>query len=148
MKSITDHASRIRLQECSKLALHWKNGSDVQFADMTSYSSFFDIAVFLLSGFGTGPSFMAISLLGMALWQFLFITEWPKIWKSEILLSEFCPISGDRGELGIPKFGRMFLMTSYWMLQNCRVTAFTVSELIRENQQGSKNTPPSPDYIH
>ena len=104
---------------------------------------FFDVAVFLLSGLVTGPRFMAISLLGMELWQFSFITDWPKIWKSEIPLSEFCPISGDRGELGIPNFGRMFLMTSYRMLQNCRVTAFTVSELKRENQQGSKNTPPS-----
>ena len=27
---------------------------------------------------------------------------------------------------------------SYWMLQNARVTAFTVSELLRENQQGGK----------
>ena len=102
---------------------------------------FFDVAVFLLSGLVTGPSFMAMSLLGMELRQFSFIADWPKIWKSEIPLSEFCPISGDRGELRIPNFGRMFLMASYRMLQNCRVTAFTVSELIRENQQGSKNTP-------
>ena len=29
----------------------------------------------------------------------------------------------------------MFLMKSYSMLQNSRVTAFTVSELLRENQQ-------------
>ena len=28
------------------------------------------------------------------------------------------------------------------MLQNTRVTAFTVSELLRENQQGEKITPP------
>ena len=106
---------------------------------------FFVVAVFLLSGLVTGPSFMAISLLGMELWQFSFITDLPKIWKSEIPLSEFCPISGDCGELGIPNFGRIFLMTSYRMLQNYRVTAFTVSELIRENKQGSKNTSPNPD---
>ena len=30
------------------------------------------------------------------------------------------------------------------MLQNAKVTAFTVSELIRENQQGDKITPLSP----
>ena len=106
---------------------------------------FFDVAVFLLSGLVTGPSFMAISLLGMELWQFSFITDLPKIWKSEIPLSEFCPISGDCEELGIPNFGRIFLMTSYQMLQNYSVTAFTVSELIRENKQGSKNISPNPD---
>ena len=30
------------------------------------------------------------------------------------------------------------------MLQNARVAAITVSELLRENQQGSKITPPQP----
>ena len=32
----------------------------------------------------------------------------------------------------------MFLMKCYGMLQNVRVTPFTVSELLRENQQGDK----------
>ena len=30
----------------------------------------------------------------------------------------------------------MFLIKYYWVLQNARVTAFTVSELLRENQEG------------
>ena len=30
------------------------------------------------------------------------------------------------------------------MLQNARVTAFTLRELLRENQEGGKITPPSP----
>ena len=43
----------------------------------------------------------------------------------------------------------MFLMKSYGMLQNSRVTAFTVSDLLRENQQdggegGVKLPPPPP----
>ena len=43
-----------------------------------------------------------------------------------------------------------YLMKSYFILRNCRFTAFTVSELLKENQQGGggggdKNTPhPSP----
>ena len=50
------------------------------------------------------------------------------------------------GKLGIPNLARMFLMKSYSMLQNSRVTAFTVSKLLRENQQdggwgGDKITP-------
>ena len=38
----------------------------------------------------------------------------------------------------------MFLIKCYWILQNARVTAFTVSKLLREHQQGGKITlPPS-----
>ena len=33
------------------------------------------------------------------------------------------------------------------MLQNTRVTVFTISELLRENQQGLKSPPPSPPKI-
>ena len=62
-----------------------------------------------------------------------------------MLPSEFCPISGDWGELWIPNLPRMSL-ECYWMLQNSRVTAFTVFELLRENQLrggrgGGKITP-------
>ena len=60
-------------------------------------------------------------------------------------LFEFCPKSGDWGKLGIPNLARMCLIKCYWMLQNVRVTAFTVSELLRENQQREENlSPPLP----
>ena len=78
---------------------------------------------------------MSISSLVLELWQFSFIRDWPEIRKSEIPPSEFCPISGDWGELWIPNLAQMSLIKCYWMLQNARVTAFTVSELLRENQQ-------------
>ena len=37
----------------------------------------------------------------------------------------------------------------YWILQNARVTAFTVSELLRESQKGGggKITPPAPPRL-
>ena len=39
----------------------------------------------------------------------------------------------------------VFLAQRYfWMLQNTSITAFTVSELLRENQQGVKLPPPPP----
>ena len=107
-----------------------------QFLDMTSSSNFLTFFLFLLSSLDTSPSFMLISSLVPELWQFSFIRDWPEIWKLEIPLSEFYPISGDRGKLKIPNLARMSLTKCYWMLQNCRVTAFTVSELLRENQQG------------
>ena len=40
------------------------------------------------------------------------------------------------------KFGTNVLLNRYSMLQNAKVTAFTVSELLKENQQGGINYPP------
>ena len=58
---------------------------------------------------------------------------WPEIRKSEISLSEVCPIFEDCGELELPNLAHMSLIKCYWMLQNARTTAFTISELLREN---------------
>ena len=93
----------------------------------------FDAALFPLSGLVTGSSFMSISSLVLELWQFPFIRDWPEIQKSEIPPSEFCQISGDWVELGISNMARASLIKYHWMLQNVRVTAFTVSELLRKN---------------
>ena len=66
----------------------------------------------------------------------------------EIPPSEFCPISRDWGELWIPYLARMSQIKFYGTLQNSRFTAFTVSELLRENQWGGdKLTPPLPTQI-
>ena len=61
----------------------------------------------------------------LELLQFSFITDSPEIQKSEIPLFEFCPISGDWVELGIPNFARMLVIKSYRVLQTSGVTAFT-----------------------
>ena len=122
-----------------------------QFADMTSSWNFFDVVLFLLSSLVSGPSSMAVSSLVLELWQFSFIRDWPEIQKLKILPSDFCPISGDWNELGIPNLARMSLIKFYWMLQYARVAAFTVPELFRENQQGrgrgGKITPPPSPQI-
>ena len=60
--------------------------------------------------------------------------------------SEFCPISGGWGKLGVPNLTGMFLINSYLMLENARFTAFTVSQLLRENQQGVKIPLTHPDF--
>ena len=79
---------------------------------------------------------MLISLLVLELTIF-FMGDWSaEIRKSEIPRSEFCPISEDWDKLAMPNLLRMSLMKFYWMLQNARVIAFTVSELLRENKQG------------
>ena len=138
----------IRLLDCSKLAVIYKNSNDVTIFRNDVIVNFFDIFLFLLSSLVTGPSFMSIWSLVLELWQFLFIRDWPEIRKSEILPSEFCLISGDWGNQGIPNLARTSLITFYWMLRNATITAVTVSELLRENQQEGKFTsPPPPNQI-
>ena len=127
---------RIRLPDYSKLAVNWKNKNDVTIFWHDVIVKFFDVVFLFLSSLGTGPNFIPMSSLVLELWQFLFIRDWPEIRKSEIPPSEFCPISGDWGELWIPNLAQMSLIKCYWMLQNARVTAFTISELLRENQLG------------
>ena len=109
---------------------------------MTSLSKFFDGILFLLPSFVTGPSFMYISSLVLQLWQF-FYKRLTEIRKSVIPPYGFCPISGDWDQLGIANLARMSLLKCYWMLQNARVTAFTLSELLRKNQQRLKLPPAS-----
>ena len=119
-----------------------------QFSDMKSTSNFFDVVLFLLSSLVTGPSFMSISSLVLELWQFFFIRDWPEIRKSETLPSEFCSKSEDWGKLWIPNLAQMSLIECYWMLQNFRVTTFTVFELLKENQlKGRSKITPAP-FLH
>ena len=100
--------------------------------------NFFDFVLFPLSSLITDPSFMSISSPVLELWQFSFIKDWPVFQKSEVPSCEVCPIFGDWGKLGIPNLARMSIIKYYWMLQNARVTAFTVFLLLRKNQQGVK----------
>ena len=139
------YASGIRLPDCSKLAVNWKNDNDVTIFEMKSSSNFFDFVSFLLSSLVTDPSFMSISSLVLELWQFLFIRDSPEIRKSEKLSPDFCPISGDWGEWRIPNLAGTSLIKCYWILQNAKVTAFTVSELLTEKEQGVKLRPLQPD---
>ena len=101
----------------------------LQSLDMTSPLNFFDDFVFLLWILVTGLSFMSISWLVLELWQFLFTKDWPEIQKSGILMSDFCLISRDRNKLDIPNLKPMSLIECYWMLQNLRVIAFSISDL-------------------
>ena len=89
-----------------------------------------------------------MSMLSLALeLENFFIKVWPEIEKFELPPSEFCPISGDWGKLEIANLAQISLMKCHWMLQNASVTAFSVSELLKENQQGEGElTPPPPPH--
>ena len=141
--TITDSVSRTRPLDCSKLTKNPENNNDVTISEMTLSSKMFDANFFLLSSLVTGPRFMSISSLVLELWQFFFIRDWPEIRILEIPPSEFCPISGDCGELWISNLARMFLIECYWMLKSSRVTAFIAFELLREKQlEGGQKYPP------
>ena len=97
-----------------------------QSADMTSLSNFANVVLFLFSILVTGPSFMSISLLVLKLRQFSLIRDWQEIRKSEIPLSEFCLISGDWSQLGIPNLAQIPLIKCYWMLQSCKMPGLPI----------------------
>ena len=130
--SFKDHASGIQIPVCVKLAFNRKDDKGITICWHGVIVNFF-VTRFLLSRLVTGPSFMSISLQFLELWQIFSIKDWPEILKSEIPPSEFFPISGDCADLGIPNFAQMSQMKCYWMLQEARVTGFTVFELSREN---------------
>ena len=137
--------SRLRLLDCSKLTINWKNENDVTVCWHDVIVYFFDVVLLLLSSLVTGPSFMSISPQLLELWQFSFVRDWSEIRKSEIPPSEFCPISGDWGKLGTSNLAQMSRMKCFWMQQNAWYTAFTVSESLSVNQQrGTGGLSPSP----
>ena len=124
-----------------RMAAHWPKWKLImtsRFVDIASTSDLFDLAYFILSNRVTGPGFLSISLLILQLWQLLFITYWQEIQKSETNPSQLCAIFRDWGELWIPNLAGLSLLQSYWMLKNVGVTAFTVSQLLVENQQGGR----------
>ena len=133
--SFTDYVCGIRLPDCSKLDVNWKNSSDVTICWYHVIANFFEVLLFLFSSLVSGTNFMSLLSLVLELWQFLFIRDSQEILKSEIPPPDFCPIYGDWGKLRTLNVARTSLIKCYWMLQNSRVTAFTVFELLRENQQ-------------
>ena len=95
------------LRTAPNWAEFWKMTMTSQFSDMLSKSIFFDVVLFLFSSLVTGRNFMSISSWVLELWQLSFIRDWPEIRKSEIPPFQFCPISGDWGELWVSNLARM-----------------------------------------
>ena len=137
--------SGIRSLDCFKLAKNPENDNDVTIFRHDLNVKFCWRCFVSIVKFSYSPSFMSIPSLVLKLWQFSFIRDWPEIQKSEIPPSELCPIYGDWSELWIPNLAWMSLIECYWMLQNSRVTAFTIFELLREIRLGvGVKLPPYP----
>ena len=126
-----------------QMGTNWKNGNDVTifWHDMTS-SNFWCCFVSFVK-FSYWSKFHVNIITGSeVLTNFFYkgLTRNPEI---GILSSEFCPISGHWGELGIPNLVQMSPIKCYWMLENVKVTAFTIW-VIMGKPTGGKITP-SPD---
>ena len=109
MKSFTDHALRIGLPDCLKLAINQKNCNDATIFWYEIIVKFLWYRRSFWSSVVTGPNFISISLLVLELWQLSFTGNWPEIWKMEISPPEFCQISGERDQLRLPYLAGMSL---------------------------------------
>ena len=137
----TDYASGIQLPYHSELAINWKNDNDATIFCHDVIVIFWCSFVSLVKcSYRSKFHFNIITGSGVITFNFQFswMSSKSRNRKLEIPQFGFCSISGDWGELGIPDLGKMSLRKCYWMLQNARATAFTVSEVLRENQQGVK----------
>ena len=145
-KTFADSVSGIRPLDCSKLAKNSENVNEVtifrhdvivnffwRFVSLLKFSYWSKIHVNIINGSETMTIFFFKGLTrnldigNTPVWVLSNIWRW--------------------GELWIANLARMSLIECYWMLQNSRVTAFTVFELLRENQLGGKITPLPPTQI-
>ena len=69
----------------------------------------------------------------MTIFLYIVFTRDPETGNTPVWV---CPISGEWVELEISHLAQISLMKCYWILQNARVIAFTIFELLREMQLG------------
>ena len=128
--SFTDYGSGMRYPEIRKMTM------TSQFADMTLSSNFFwrcfDSLVKFSCCFKLHVNIIAGSGV-MTIFFYKRLNRNPEIRNTPVWVS---PIIWKPGELGIPNLARMFLIKCSYMMQNAKVTAFTVIAILRENLQG------------
>ena len=130
-----------RLPDCSKLAINWKKDNDVTifrhdvtvsffwhcFISLMKFSYWSKCHINIITGSGVMTIFIYKGLTRKLEIGNTPVWVLPNIWRL--------------GKVGYIKVSTNLLIKCGWMLQNARVTAFTVSELLRENKQGNKITP-------
>ena len=94
------------LPDCSKLAINQKKDSDITIFGHDVIIKFFDDVLLLLLLLQVSFQYHHQFWI-MTIFFYKRLTRNPK---SEISPSEFCPISSDWNEVGIPNLARMSLM--------------------------------------
>ena len=97
--------SGIRPPDCSKNGKNPKNDNDVKIFQHDVNVKFFRSCFVFLVKFSYWSKFHVNIITGSGVMTVSFIRDWPKIWKSEIPPSGFCPISGDWGGVRDTKCG-------------------------------------------
>ena len=122
----------------------------LQFVNMTS-SNFFDIVLSLVKFSYWSKFYLNIVTSSgvMTIYFYKGLTRNPEIRNTPVWVlpntGDWGELGGDWGKLGIPNLAQMSLIKLYWMPENVRDTAFTVSELLMENQlEGMVKIAPSP----
>ena len=125
--TFADSVSGIRPPDCSKLPRSPKNDNNATIFWHDLIVKFFWRCFVSLVKFSYWSKFHLSIIIGSGIVTIFF-------YKGLTRNPEFWPISGNWGELWIPNLAQISLIECYWMLQNTRVTAFTVFVLLRENQ--------------
>ena len=126
--------SEIRAPGCSKLDKNPKNDNDFRIFRHDVNVKFFWRFFVSLDNFSYWSTFHVNIITGSGIMTIFFykeLTRNPEIGNNPVwVLPNFWRL----GQVMSTKFGTMSLIECYWMLQNSRVAAFTVFDLLRENQ--------------
>ena len=128
------YVSGIRLAICSKFPISQKNDYNTTIGQHDVIFNFWRCFVSFVN-FSYCSKFYSNIITDSGVTVIFFykgLTRDSEIGKNP---SEFCSIYGDWGKLQIPSLVRISLIKCYWILQISRVIAFTVSEILRENQE-------------
>ena len=129
----------IPLESSFRIAQNWPKFGKIimtsEFSDITPSSNFLSRCFVFLVKFSYWSKFHVSFITDSGVMTIFLYKRYTPL---EIRSSEFCSISGDWGKLGILNLPWIFLIKFYWMLQNARVTAFIIFELLRENQPPSQ----------
>ena len=109
-----------------------------QLPKMTSSLDFFSRCRVPLVKFSWWSKFHIVIITNsgvMTIFVYKGLTRNPEIRNTQ---SEFCPIFGDWGKLERLNLAQKSRIKCFWMNQNPRVTAFTISELLRENHKAGR----------
>ena len=144
--SFIDCAFGPRLPDCSKLSINRKNDNDVINFRHDFILKYFWRDFVSVINFSYWAKFHVSIITGSGVITFFCYKGWPEIQKSEIHPSEFCPISGEWDELGIPYLARVSVMLMN--AAKCQVYSFYRFWVIkrkptRGGEGGGNSLPPT-----